>query len=85
MTVRENERNRLVTAVDFAAHCGSNNRHSFLYRRNYCLVGGTAAEPKPEDFADAVITLPMVLPPTVAGFFYCIFGNNRFWASLFIS
>lgn len=50
MTVRENERNRLVTAVDFAAHCGSNNRHSFLYRRNYCLVGGTAAEPKPEDF-----------------------------------
>lgn len=36
--------------MDFAAHCGSNNRHSFLYRRNYCLVGGTAAEPKPEDF-----------------------------------
>lgn len=30
MTVRENERNRLVTAVDFAAHCGSNNRHSFF-------------------------------------------------------
>ena len=50
MTVRENERDRLVTAVDFVAHCGSNNRHSFLYRRNYRLVGGTAAEPKPEDF-----------------------------------
>ena len=36
--------------MDFAAHCGSNNHNSFLYRRNYCLVGGTAAEPKPEDF-----------------------------------
>lgn len=30
-------------------------------------------------FADAVITLPMVLPPTVAGFFLLyFFGNNRF-------
>lgn len=29
-------------------------------------------------FADAVITLPMVLPPTVAGFFLLyFFGNNR--------
>ena len=50
MTVRENERHRLVTAVDFAAYCGSDNRHSFLYRRDYCLVGGAAAEPKLEDF-----------------------------------
>ena len=34
-------------------------------------------------FADAVITLPMVLPPTVAGF--CLlyfFGNNRFLGQL---
>ena len=50
MTVRENERYRLVTAMDFITHCGSNNHNSFLYRRNYCLVGGTAAEPKSEDF-----------------------------------
>ena len=34
-------------------------------------------------FADAVITLPMVLPPTVAGFFLlCFFGNNRFLGQL---
>lgn len=34
-------------------------------------------------FADAVITLPMVLPPTVAGFFLLYFlGNNRFWGQL---
>ena len=34
-------------------------------------------------FADAVITLPMVLPPTVAGFFLLyFFGNNRFWGQL---
>ena len=34
-------------------------------------------------FADAVITLPMVLPPTVAGFFLLyIFGNNRFLGEL---
>lgn len=41
------------------------------------------AEPKSEDFADAVITLPMVLPPTVAGFFLLyFFGNNRFLGQL---
>lgn len=35
-------------------------------------------------FADAVITLPMVLPPTVAGFFLLyFFGNNRFLGQLF--
>lgn len=34
-------------------------------------------------FADAVITLPMVLPPTVAGFFLLyFFGNNRFGGQL---
>ncbi|WP_277249710.1 molybdate ABC transporter permease subunit [Phascolarctobacterium succinatutens] len=34
-------------------------------------------------FADAVITLPMVLPPTVAGFFLLyFFGNNRFLGHL---
>ncbi len=34
-------------------------------------------------FADAVITLPMVLPPTVAGFFLLYFlGNNRFLGRL---
>lgn len=34
-------------------------------------------------FADAVITLPMVLPPTVAGFFLLYFlGNNRFLGQL---
>ena len=34
-------------------------------------------------FADAVITLPMVLPPTVAGFFLLyFFGNNRFLVQL---
>ena len=34
-------------------------------------------------FADAVITLPMVLPPTVAGFFILyFFGNNRFLGQL---
>lgn len=34
-------------------------------------------------FADAVITLPMVLPPTVAGFFFLyFFGNNRFLGQL---
>ena len=34
-------------------------------------------------FADAVITLPMVPPPTVAGFFLlCFFGNNRFLGQL---
>lgn len=34
-------------------------------------------------FADAVITLPMVLPPTVAGFFLLyFFGKNRFWGQL---
>ena len=34
-------------------------------------------------FADAVITLPMVLPPTVAGFFLLyFFGNNRFLSQL---
>lgn len=34
-------------------------------------------------FADAVITLPMVLPPTVAGFFLLyFFGNNRFLGQL---
>lgn len=34
-------------------------------------------------FADAVITLPMVLPPTVAGFFLLyFFGNNRFFGQL---
>ena len=34
-------------------------------------------------FADAVITLPMVLPPTVAGFFLLyVFGNNRFLGQL---
>lgn len=34
-------------------------------------------------FADAVITLPMVLPPTVAGFFLLyFFGNNRFSGQL---
>lgn len=33
--------------------------------------------------ADAVITLPMVLPPTVAGFFLLyFFGNNRFLGQL---
>lgn len=33
---------------------------------------------------DAVITLPMVLPPTVAGFFLLYFlGNNRFLGKLF--
>ena len=37
-------------------------------------------------FADAVITLPMVLPPTVAGFFLLYFlATTAFWASLFIS
>lgn len=37
-------------------------------------------------FADAVITLPMVLPPTVAGFFLLyFFGNNRFLGQLIIS
>ena len=36
-------------------------------------------------FADAVITLPMVLPPTVAGFFLLyFFGNNRFLGQLII-
>ena len=34
-------------------------------------------------FADAVITLPMVLPPTVAGFFLLyFFGNNSFLGQL---
>ncbi|WP_419720856.1 molybdate ABC transporter permease subunit [Phascolarctobacterium succinatutens] len=34
-------------------------------------------------FADAVITLSMVLPPTVAGFFLLyFFGNNRFLGQL---
>lgn len=34
-------------------------------------------------FADAVITLPMVMPPTVAGFFLLyFFGNNRFLGQL---
>lgn len=34
-------------------------------------------------FADAVITLPTVLPPTVAGFFLLyFFGNNRFLGQL---
>lgn len=34
-------------------------------------------------FADAVITLPMVLPPTVAGFFLLyFFGNKRFLGQL---
>lgn len=34
-------------------------------------------------FADAVITLPMVLPPTVAGFFLLyFFGKNRFLGQL---
>ncbi len=34
-------------------------------------------------FTDAVITLPMVLPPTVAGFFLLyFFGNNRFLGQL---
>ena len=34
--------------------------------------------------ADAVITLPMVLPPTVAGFFLLyFFGNNRLLGQLF--
>ena len=34
-------------------------------------------------FADAVITLPMVLPPTVAGFFLLyFFGNTRFLGQL---
>ena len=34
-------------------------------------------------FADAVRTLPMVLPPTVAGFFLLyFFGNNRFLGQL---
>lgn len=34
-------------------------------------------------FADAVITLPMVLPPTVAGFFLLyFFANNRFLGQL---
>lgn len=34
-------------------------------------------------FADAAITLPMVLPPTVAGFFLLyFFGNNRFLGQL---
>lgn len=34
-------------------------------------------------FADAVMTLPMVLPPTVAGFFLLyFFGNNRFLGQL---
>lgn len=34
-------------------------------------------------FADAVITLPMVLPPTLAGFFLLyFFGNNRFLGQL---
>lgn len=34
-------------------------------------------------FVDAVITLPMVLPPTVAGFFLLyFFGNNRFLGQL---
>ena len=34
-------------------------------------------------FADAVLTLPMVLPPTVAGFFLLyFFGNNRFLGQL---
>lgn len=34
-------------------------------------------------FADAVITLPMVLPPTVAGFFLLyFFGNNRILGQL---
>ena len=34
-------------------------------------------------FADAVVTLPMVLPPTVAGFFLLyFFGNNRFLGQL---
>lgn len=34
-------------------------------------------------FADAVITLPVVLPPTVAGFFLLyFFGNNRFLGQL---
>lgn len=34
-------------------------------------------------FADAIITLPMVLPPTVAGFFLLyFFGNNRFLGQL---
>ena len=34
-------------------------------------------------FADAVITLPMVLPPTVAGFFLLyFFGNNRLLGQL---
>ena len=34
-------------------------------------------------FADAVITLPRVLPPTVAGFFLLyFFGNNRFLGQL---
>lgn len=34
-------------------------------------------------FADAVITLPMVLPPTVAGFFLLyFFGNNHFLGQL---
>lgn len=34
-------------------------------------------------FADAIITLPMVLPPTVAGFFLLYFlGNNRFLGQL---
>ena len=34
-------------------------------------------------FADAVITLPMVLPPTVAGFFLLyFFGNNGFLGQL---
>ena len=37
-------------------------------------------------FADAVITLPMVLPPTVAGFFLLYFlGNNRFLGQLILS
>lgn len=36
-----------------------------------------------KSFADAVITLPMVLPPTVAGFFLLyFFGNNRFLGQL---
>lgn len=37
-------------------------------------------------FADAVITLPMVLPPTVAGFFLLyFFGNNRFFGPAYLS
>ena len=68
--------------MDFAAHCGSNNRYSFFYLRNYCLVERLQSQSL-KIFADAVITLPMVLPPTVAGFFLLyFFGNNRFLGQL---